>query len=305
MTEQADASVLERLRGEMPALRGREARAARHLMTNYPMAGLTTVAEFAAQSGVSTATILRLVKRLGFPVYAEFQASLRGHLEETLQSPLLRFGERQHRERAARNSFFDRFVETMAAQLQSLRDHVSAGDFDKVATLLADPRRDIHVIGGRYSSNLATYMADLLASIRGKVHTVRGQTQTWPHYLLDVGKGSVVLVIDVRRYQPDVVAFARAASKRGATVILLTDIWRSPASRSADHVLGFPVESQSVFDVLTVGVALGEALVGAVANKVGEAGKARIELLEELRRPFALQETPAGKTRANTLKGQE
>lgn len=68
-----DDSVLERLKRELTDLSGREARAARHLLANYPVAGLTTVADFADQSGVSTATILRLVRRLGFTIYADFQ----------------------------------------------------------------------------------------------------------------------------------------------------------------------------------------------------------------------------------------
>lgn len=287
MTEPGNTSVLERLRQELPGLSGREARVARHLMANYPMAGLKTVAEFAEQSGVSTATVLRLVKRLGFPVYADFQASLREHLEETLQSPLVRFGERRDREGSAQASFLDRFLDSMAANLAALREQVPASEFDRVAALLADPRRDIHVLGGRYSGNLAAYLADLLAATRGKVFIVGGQTQRWPQHLLDMGKGSVLVAIDVRRYQHDVVEFARAASRRGATVVLLTDVWHSPASRVANHVLGFPVESPSIFDVLAVGMALVEALIGAAANKVGDAGKARIETLEELRRPFA------------------
>jgi DNA-binding MurR/RpiR family transcriptional regulator len=290
MNEMSEASVIERLRRELPELSGRESRAARYLMANYPMAGLTTVAEFAEQSGVSTATILRLVKRLGFPIYADFQASLRRHLEETLQSPLLHFGERKYQERSARHSFFDRFMETMALHLHNLRDRIPASEFERVTALLSDSRRDVHVLGGRYSSNVTTYLGDLLTAVRGRVFTIHGQTQTWPQHLLDMGKGSVLLVFDVRRYQQDVVEFAHAASRRGATVVLMTDNWQSPAARAADHVLSFPVESPSVFDVLTIGLALGEALVGAVANRMGNTAKARIEMLEELRTPFAPRE---------------
>lgn len=290
MDEKGKVSVLEKLRRELPELSGRETRAARYLMANYPMAGLTTVAEFAEQSGVSTATILRLVKRLGFPVYADFQSSLRRHLEETLQSPLLRFGEREDQERSSQHAFFDRFIETMSFHLDTLRESVPASEFEAVTALLSDPRRDIHVLGGRYSSNVAAYFADLLTAVRGKVFPIGGQTQKWPQHLLDMGKSSVLLVIDVRRYQQDVIEFARAGSRRGATVVLLSDNWQSPASRAAHHVLSFPVESPSIFDTLTIGMALAEALVGAVAIRVGEAGKTRIETLEELRTPFSPRE---------------
>lgn len=289
------ADVAERLRRELPGLSAREARAARHLLANYPVAGLRTVAEFAAESGVSTATVLRLVKRLGFSIYADFQAALREHIEATLQSPLLRFGARREPEGDA-GSFFDRFMAQMAEHILLLRQTTVQSEFDAVTALIADPRRDIHLVGGRYSSNLARYFADLLTAVRGRVTAVGGQTQTWPQHLLDMGKSSVVVVLDVRRYQQDVIEFAHAAAGRGATVVLLTDKWRSPAARSAAHVLGFPVASPSVFDVLAIGMALVEALVGAAANRLGENGKARMARLEDLRTPFAPKEPELNRT---------
>lgn len=289
MTRPEEMSVLERLRHELPRLSGREARVARHLMANYPLAGLKTVAEFALGSGVSTATVLRLVKRLGFPVYADFQTALRRHLEETLQSPLIRFGQRLEPDKASASgaSFLDRFLEAMSAHLQAMHEHVPASEFDKVVALLADPRRDIHVLGGRYSSHLGAYFADLLSAVRGRIHMVGGQTQRWPQHLLDIGRNSVLVAFDVRRYQQDVIEFTRAAAARGASVVLMTDIWQSPAARVATYVLGFPVVAPSIFDVLGPGMVLTDALIGAVADHMGEAGKTRVELLEELRRPFA------------------
>lgn len=287
MLEPEKMSVLERLRHELPRLSGREARVARHLMANYPLAGLKTVAEFAQGSGVSTATVLRLIKRLGFPVYADFQAALRQHLEETLQSPLIRFGKRQDKDPAGKASFLDRFLDAMVAHLQTMHEHIPASEFDRVVGLLADPKRDIHVVGGRYSSNLGAYFADLLSAVRGKVCTVGGQTQRWPQHLLDIGKTSVLVTFDVRRYQQDVIEFTRGAAKRGATVVLMTDIWQSPAARVAHHVLGFPVVAPSIFDALGPGMVLADALIGAVADRIGNDGRSRVETLEELRRPFA------------------
>ncbi len=288
MTPPEEMPVLERLRHELPQLSGREARVARNLMANYPLAGLKTVAEFAESSGVSTATVLRLVKRLGFPVYSDFQAALRQHLEETLQSPLVRFGQRQDQDKVAapKSAYLDRFLDAMTAHLQTMHEHVPASEFDKVVALLGDPKRDIHVLGGRYSSHLGAYFAGLLSAIRGRVYTVDGQTQRWPQHLLDMGKSSVLVTFDVRRYQQDVIEFTRSAAKRGATVVLMTDIWQSPAARVATYVLGFPVVAPSIFDVLGPGMILTDALIGAVADHMGETGKARVELLEELRQPF-------------------
>lgn len=287
-------SVLENLRRLLPELSSREARAARHLMANYPIAGLTTVADFAEQSGVSTATVLRLVKRLGFPVYSDFQVALRSHIEETLQSPLIRLGERQKRDDMASDTFFMRTCDRMADHFRALPEILPEREFNRAAQLLSDRKRDIHLLGGRYSSNIAHYMGDLLTAVRGKVTVVSGQTQTWPQHLLDMGRSSVLVVFDVRRYQEDVVAFTAAAAKRGVTVILLTDVWQSPAARFADLVLPFPVDAPSIFDVLTIALGVAEGLVGAVAEMAEPAGRTRIETLETIRAQLTGPEDKAG-----------
>ncbi|WP_198586013.1 MurR/RpiR family transcriptional regulator [Pararhizobium haloflavum] len=296
-------NVLETLRKTLPDLSAREARAARHLMANYPMAGLTTVAEFAGKSNVSTATVLRLVRRLGFPLYAEFQEALRAHIEETLQSPLLRLGERKEKGEPSGTSFLSRTIMRIKDHLDSLADHISDEEFNSAVALLADPKRDIHLIGGRYSTNVARYTGDLLTAVRGKVETISGQTETWPQHLLDMGRSSVLVVFDVRRYQSDVVAFTEAAARRGATIILLTDVWQSPAARVSKVVLPFAVDSPSIFDMLTLGMGLAEALVGAVAERADEAGMKRIEQLETLRSDLASGFNGTGRSKHRSKKG--
>lgn len=285
MTEEV-ADVFGRAEALLPDLPAREARVAQALLADYPMAGLRTVAELASRAGVSTATVLRFVNRLGFAVYADFQAALRRHLEEALQSPLARLATTAARGLEG-SSFFDAYAAAMIGQIETVRRTMPAGEFRAAVELLADPKREIHVLGGRYSSSVGRYLVDLLKALRGKVRYVDGQTQAWPQELLDFGRGTVLVALDVRRYQDDVVTFARLAAERGSTVVLLSDQWHSPAARHAAHLLAFPVASPSVFDSLVVGLVVVEALVGAVAARLGPSSRTRIELLERLRRPLA------------------
>jgi DNA-binding MurR/RpiR family transcriptional regulator len=263
----------------MPALSSRESRAARHLAANFPLGGLGTVAEIAEASGVSTATVLRLVKKLGFAGYAQFQAALKAHLETRLQSPL----DRLERRVEAGADFLDDYFGQLAADMTQMRSGLDRAAFQAVTELLSDPKRDIHVIGGRYSGHVAEYFTDLLSSIRARVLTVDRDPQKHPQHLLGIGRSSVVLVIDVRRYQDDVVDFARLADRNRASIVLLTDPWLSPVAKVASHVISFPIASPSIFDVLTGGMAVADALLGAVAHRCGDAGRQRMERLEVLR----------------------
>lgn len=278
--------VSERVLECMGELTARERQVARALLAKFPVAGLDTVSNFARQTGVSTATVLRFVNKLGFPIYAEFQAALRSQLEATLQSPVTRFDDQAAQAGRPPAPYLGEYVNGVIANVQRAARMLPSGEFDSIVDLLSDNRRDIYVIGGRYTSSLGRYFVDLLKAIRPRAHYIDGQTQKWAHYLLDVGKKSIVVVFDTRRYQEDVVAFAGAAADRGATVVLFTDQWQSDIARVASRVISFPVESLSLFDSFAAGLVLAEALVGAAAVRLGPAAKARIIELEDLRRPL-------------------
>src|SRR5215467_14598184 len=88
MADTAALSIAETIRQSLARLTPTERRPALALLANYPVPGLEPVAQFARRSGVSGPTILRLVAKLGFPSYPDFQKALRDELELRLQTPL-------------------------------------------------------------------------------------------------------------------------------------------------------------------------------------------------------------------------
>ena len=81
----------ERVRRDLRNYTAAERRVAQSLLSDYPVAGLETVARFAQRAGTSGPTILRFVSRLGLKSYAEFQNCLRSEVQERLQGPLARY----------------------------------------------------------------------------------------------------------------------------------------------------------------------------------------------------------------------
>jgi DNA-binding MurR/RpiR family transcriptional regulator len=103
--------------------------------------------------------------------------------------------------------------------------------------------------------------------------------------LVDLRRRDVMVAFDYRRYQADTVRSAVAAAERGATVVLFTDPWLSPASAWARHTLVTSVESVAAFDSLVAAMAVVEALVAAVLGRLGQQAQLRMRRLEELRTP--------------------
>jgi DNA-binding MurR/RpiR family transcriptional regulator len=276
------ASIAEHVRASVVALTAQERKAAQVLLTNYPAAGLAPVAEFAERARVSAPTVLRFVAKLGFLGYPDFQRQLREELEAQLASPLAKPA-RKAGPRSPQRPFIDPFAEAAVANLQGTFRHLSEDDFSAIVELLCDRRRSVHLLGGRFTDALARYLAAHLSLVRPDVRHVPSGIGVWRDRLLDIRRRDVVFVFDIRRYQEDVIAFARDAAARGAEMVLVTDQWISPLSRQAKHVLACRIAAPSRWDSSVTLLAVVEALTAAATERLGEFARKRIEELERLR----------------------
>jgi DNA-binding MurR/RpiR family transcriptional regulator len=273
-------SVAEVVRDRLTELTASERRAARALLANYPMLGLETVAEFSARSGVSPPTILRFTGRLGFSTYAEFQRRLREEVEAQLKSPLAKAAPPESRGQPGSHASFAASV--CENILQTFR-HMPAAEFDAVVALIADSKRPLHFLGGRFTDAIAQYTAAHLRILRPGVRHMDGQPGNWRDQLVDMGRKDVLVVFDIRRYQEDLVALAKAAAERQTAIVLLTDQWLSPIARIALHVLPARIQVPSAWDSNAALLAIAEALIAAVTARNWPSVKSRIGALEMLR----------------------
>src|SRR5262249_26064820 len=145
----APLSIAETIRQSLSALTPTERRPALALLANYPVPGLEPVAQFARRAGVSGPTILRLVAKLGFAGYPEFQKALRDELELRLQTPLAKSPARRA-EAGPPGDFLSGFGRAILANVERSLAEVPRAEFEAAVDLLADRRRRVLLIGGRF-----------------------------------------------------------------------------------------------------------------------------------------------------------
>ena len=273
-------TIAERLRLKSGELTAAERKLMATLFSNYPMAGLGSITDFAREACVSTPSVLRLAKKLGFSGFPAFQERLRAELSAQLQNPIAK-----HDRWAAEapdahilNRFATAAMENLSGSLK-LMDHRS---FDAVAGLLVDSRRRVTVAGGRITHALASYLATHLKMARPHVSLLPATPAHWPQALLDMDKNDVVLIFDIRRYDARMLEFAAAAKERGSRIVLITDQWISPIARVAMHSLPLRIEAPSSWDSNIVPLFVAEALVAATVNARWPETQARIRELEGL-----------------------
>lgn len=277
---QQDRPVEEMLAAGLDAFTPSERLLAGHLAGHYPVAALGSLAQLATAAGVSTPTVLRMVRKLGFSGWPAFQARVRDEIEARLASPIARH------ERWAGGvpdtHILNRFADAVLGNLGATLARIDHAEFDALADLLADPARRVHIAGGRITHALADYLATQLRVVRPGVTLVQGSSDGWPPALLDLAPGDVLLAFDIRRYENAVLQLVELAAGQGAVVAVLTDPWVSPAAAHARFRFSAQVEVPSVWDSTVALQVLAETLLAAVQDRTWPETERRMQRLEAI-----------------------
>ena len=272
------ASIAELLNDRIDSMPAGERSAAQTLIANYPVLGLKTVAEFSAQAGVSSPTILRFVNRLGFQSYSDFQSRLQDELAAQLQSP----HHRNEQSKQAVDTAYPAVEHTLENIRESFR-HLGEKQLKQVVAALSNAKGNVYLIGGRFTDPIAQYMTTHLTIIRPNVFHLGGQESMWRDRLLDMGKRDVLVVFDIRRYQESLLKLSEKARGRGVEVVLVTDQWLSPIARVSRHVLAGRIAVPSAWDSSAALFVLAETIIREMTRVLEKDSAARIAELEALR----------------------
>jgi DNA-binding MurR/RpiR family transcriptional regulator len=274
-------SVGEQLRRVIGELAPAERRVARALLAVYPAAGLGTVAGLAEEASTSSATVVRLVQKLGYAGFPEFQETLRRELADRRTGPV----ERLDTATADRADVLESMAKGLADITASIVTTVPRSELDAAVALLADPKRRVYLAGGRVSHSLAEYLSTHLGRMRPGVHLLpRDRTRRYAD-LLDLGRRDVLVALDFRRYEAGTVDLVTRARQRDVRLVVITDVLLSPAARDATVVLPVEVDSPSPFDTSVSSVALLEVLLVATMHALGTSALERMSEWDRLADP--------------------
>lgn len=272
-------SVAEQLRRSLAELTPSERRVARKLLAVYPASGLGTVAGLAEEASTSSATVVRLVQRLGYAGFPEFQEHLRRELASRRTGPVERLDSANA---SGGTDVFETMAKGLADVTASILATVPRSELEAAVTLLSETRRRVYLAGGRVSHSLADYLATHLGRMRPGVHLMPRDRMRRHAELLDLTRRDVLVVLDFRRYEAAAVDLATRAREREVRLVVITDILLSPAARHAGVVLPVEVDSPSPFDTSVSTVALLEVLLFATMRALGRTALERMGEWERL-----------------------
>ena len=145
-------TIAEKLEEKTDHLTRAERQLSDVILRNYPVSGLGTITAFAEAAAVSTPTVARLVQKLGFAGFPEFQAALRAELDEKISSPLVK---RAHWvDDAPEAHILNRFTKAVIDNIGQSMAKMDRGRFEAACDLLCAPERRVFVVGGRITRTL-------------------------------------------------------------------------------------------------------------------------------------------------------
>ena len=275
-----DRTVAERIRVEFENLTRAERQLANAMLANYPVSGLGSITAVSESAAVSTPTVVRMAKKLGFAGFPELQATLRAELEATISNPIAKHD--RWAEGAPDTHILNRFADAAMENMRQTLKQISPEDFNAVAGLLADRDRAVHVVGGRLTRSLADYFFTHMQVIRDGMTLIASNANAWPHYVLNMKAGDILVAFDIRRYEHDILRLVEMAKAKGVVVILFTDQWGSPAAKHAGHSFHCRIEAPSAWDSSVVTLFIVEALIAAIQTETWDETKDRMKTLEAL-----------------------
>lgn len=272
-------TIADLIRAHIKAFKPAERKVIKHLLADYPLAGLVSITALSASCEVSTPTVMRMLKRIGFNSFVSFQKTLKQELAAVLSDPVAKHG--QWASGAPKEHILNQAAESVVANMRGTLNHISYDAFNQVVEMLADQRHKLHLVGGRITRPFSDYFCTHLEVIRKDVYKLQSSAGLWPHHLLDMQNDDVLIMFDIRRYEVDLLSLAKLAYAKDVKIVLFTDQWLSPISKYAQHSFPVRIEAPSGWDSGVTTLFVIEALIAAVESKLWPVAEKRMQELEQ------------------------
>jgi DNA-binding MurR/RpiR family transcriptional regulator len=263
--------ILDSINSLTPA----ETRVARAILASYPALATRSSSAIAEVAHSSPASVIRFVNKLGFANLKEFHEAIRDGLTGMYRSP--------YETLAPASSEHDLIEAVVAAEAQNVAATLTRQTPESIRALrtLLIEASSIAIIGGRFSHALAVYLHAHLRLIRSGAVILR--TADVADDIAHLGRGSLIVVFDFRRYHPQAEFAARYIKARRGKVVVITDPHISPAAHYADHTLVAEVEGPHLVESYASVVALLDMIIGDLVATNGDAMRRRIDRVESAR----------------------
>lgn len=260
------------------------------MMDNPEKVAVTSISILAKEAEVNASTLSRLVRKLGFESFAEFQLVFRKHLARASHTSFYsdlagRFVDEDEDETTdlapTSLALMTQVAEEETGNIAQMLSSLDVGALEKTVNLLAKAPR-VRVYGLRQANTVANFFAYALGLLRPDVSLLGNPHHGVAHGLNELTQEDVLVVIGAAPYTRATIAAARIAANHGMQVIAITDSHGSPLAAEATLSFIAPTSSTWYSNSMAAFLVFIEGLMAMMAGRLGRRGLASLKRHEQL-----------------------
>ena len=255
---------------------------AKYILDHPAEFGLGSIRETAQKIGVSTFTLVRMAKRLGFASFEEFREPFRHALVSSTE-----FVERpgwldEMRARGGMAEVYaDASMNALSVVQNSLERQTPEMLEEVVDRLIAAPA--VYVTAVRATYAMAYFFHYIGRMALPSLQLIPRHMGSAIDELAYAPPGSVVIAITVTPFSRETIAACQFARRRGLCLVLISDSSVVSPELAADYALVASTNSTHHFACYSGVTAVLEAVLSLLARKGGRDAAERIKSLQQLR----------------------
>lgn len=271
-------SVVDRIRQELDNMTRSERHVAAFVLGHMNDIAFFTLDELAQQTQVSTTSVLRFCRRLGFDGFKQFQQTVRADLK--YNPDLLDKFHRTADHQVGDTLLAQTIQQGIHCIQQTFRELPFEIIGDAVGRIAA--ARRVYTFGMRESQALAAYLYSRLLTVRPDVFMYHDGYFGNVEALLSLTKEDVFVVYLFHRYTRQTVRLLELLWQRDVQVILVTSAPVDAVGRFATVLLPCQVDANGIKNSALAPICLADYLCNAVAMVNAEDTLQRMKRSEEL-----------------------
>ena len=205
---------------------------ASYITENYDESAFMTLEQLSSAVGVSTTSVIRFSRVLGYDGYASMQKALRLDLRnKTSYSELP-----EPRLQASDNDLLRQMVSNDINNIEQTFNHLDPKAVEHASDIIGNAG-ELYILGLRRSYSLSVYAFSRLSQVRQNVRLIGTPGLNYPEEIASIEKGDACLAFLFPRYSHTTISLLDFMRNLGMKTIVVTSMNHIAIDRYADVVL--------------------------------------------------------------------
>lgn len=269
-------NIVERIQKYEHGLSATHRKIGNYILAQYSSIAFSTLSDLAEKIGVSTTSVIRFSRAIGYSGYSEMQGDIQKNVIEKVTLP------KRFKTHPVKGNH--KFISTLQNDISNLEQTIRimpAETLENVvqAILAADT---VYIIGLRTSFSLAHLFSIMLGQIRHNVRLIQGIGDTFPEEIMNVKKGDLCIAFVFPRYFTTTLNILKAAKNAGAAITIISNQSFLPVKQYADYILPCYIDGIAFKDSFVAPLSLINYLTMEVAARERESSYENLQKVERL-----------------------